>query len=136
MPALSLDGDVSTQAAYSGGDTVRGTLKLRCSTPCTTRSITVLLKGREKVCVSFTEGGELAARLLELGAECTLDSASALGSRPAVEALLAGGAAPDGADAHGRTGLMKAAAEGHTELLGLLLSAGASVERRDGSARP
>ena len=61
MPSLSLSGDVSNQAAYAGGDTVRGTATLRCSTPCTTRSVTVLLKGREKVRVSFTESAEAAA---------------------------------------------------------------------------
>lgn len=41
---------------YVGGDTIKGTVVINCISSCVTRSITVLLEGRENVRVEKTEG--------------------------------------------------------------------------------
>jgi hypothetical protein len=60
MPKLALTLEASS-ATYMAGETVRGTVTLRTTTSFATRSLTILVKGREKVQVSFYETADVAA---------------------------------------------------------------------------
>ena len=61
---LSISLEKGADACYSAGETIRGTVTLRKASSLATRSITVLLKGREKVEVRFFETADIAAAVI------------------------------------------------------------------------